>query len=142
MASRILVVADPAGLTAGLGVKLGLDGYHVQTAADIDTAATLASWWLPDAILIGLGADPRAVLRQVAGLRRAHPAVPLVAVYREEHLGDEEEAERAGFSLCYPLPLDFRELRLGLEWLIRCADTLPLERRRGRVGEVMYSARG
>ena len=143
MASRILVITDPAGLTAGLAVKLGLDGYLVQTAADFDSAATVASWWLPDAVVVGLGGDAWQTLAHARRLRQTHPAVPLVAVFREEQGVDDEDAQAAGCSLAYPLPVDFRELRLGLEWLIRCADVAhPQPRRGARAGEVMYGARG
>lgn len=152
MASRILVVGDPAAAAStsapasALAIKLALDGYQVQSAADAQHALGLAAWWFPDVVVMALPGETPGLheqLGQARDLRRAHPQIPLVAIHREEHALDEDEVLEAGFSLSYPVPLDFRELRLGLEWLIRGGASRPARpAARSRSTQAWFSARG
>jgi len=119
MASRILIVGAQPGAGTPLAIKLGLDGYDTYTAADAQEAASVAHWWLPQVAVIDLGHRPDEQLAAVARLRHTHPSLPLFSVARQEDFVCEEEVERAGISVQFTWPLDFREFRLALEWVIR-----------------------
>ena len=105
----ILVVDDAADNVAMLSLDLQNQGYRVVTATNGEEAVTVASYALPDLILMdismprldGLGATRK--IREVPALR----AIPIVAVTAFGTEGFQRAAYDAGVSGYLTKPIDF-----------------------------------
>lgn len=118
MASRILIAGDRPGAGSTWALKLGLAGDLTFAVADLFEASAAARWWQTDVVLVELGEHWLAQLTGVRSFRRDHPLVPIVAVNTEQQLLDEADAQAAGIDLLLEPPMDIRQVRLSLAWVV------------------------
>jgi two-component system CheB/CheR fusion protein len=104
---RILIVEDNVDSATGLAEVLGLEGHHVQTVADGESAVLSAPDFRPDLVLLDIGL-PGIDGYETARRLRAMPALSgayFVALTGYGQETDRQKALAAGFDLHVVKPI-------------------------------------
>jgi PAS domain S-box-containing protein len=114
---RILLVEDNDDTLHYLSKLLSRRGYHVQTAADMNSALRLASEAQFDVLVSDIELPDGSGLEIMWRLRTGR-AIPAIALSGFGSPADVEQSRSAGFAIHLAKPVDFRRLEQAIQRLV------------------------
>ena len=118
LGTKIAVIDDEEGLRDLLQVGLGMEGFHVRSAADGVAGLELIRSWQPDCILLDVMLPKIDGYALVPMIRRITEAPILMLTARSE-VRDRIEGLRSGADDYIPKPFDLEELALRVRAALR-----------------------
>jgi signal transduction histidine kinase/CheY-like chemotaxis protein len=116
---EILLVEDEPALRGALSALLGLRGYRVVTAGDVDQAlVTLEAQPSVQIVITDLGLPGRSGWELVDEIRRRRPGLPIVVLSGVGALSDPERARERGVAAILGKPTSEQDLAATIESLV------------------------
>ena len=120
--TNVLVAEDNAGLRRLMGIHLSRAGYHVIEAADGAEALELLEHYPVHLIITDVMMPRLDGFGLISELRQSGYTIPVLMVTVRDSLEDKRTGFRAGADDYLTKPVDFEELLLRVEALLRRCD--------------------
>ena len=110
---RVMIVDDDVEAAESMGILLGIYGYEVQRATDLQSALQVGRAFRPQAVLMDIsmpGADGYEVARRLSAIPELGRDISYIAVTGFGQPNDFRRSEEAGFAHHLVKPVDPNEL--------------------------------
>jgi two-component system alkaline phosphatase synthesis response regulator PhoP len=140
--TRLLLVEDEPGLQLALSDRLAAEGYHVETAADGDTAVRRGAGEPFDVIVLDVMLPGRDGFEVAKTLRQQGVRTPILMLTARSQVVDRVVGLKLGADDYLTKPFDTMELLARLEALLRRAPpTSGVSLERYQFGDVLVDVR-